>query len=166
MESWRQELYTSELYHHGIIGQKWGVRRYQNEDGSLTNSGKRRYNNGTTVDGKSKAPGLIKQIKTGKKIIKERQALENEGYKKSEAYNSKKYQKWLKSDDADGDEEIYKLEALAEKQGKEYAERALSERYAGTDYKSFEKKARTASNVEATALLLAGVGALVIANRR
>lgn len=33
----------SELYHHGIKGQKWGVRRYQNEDGSLTNAGKKRY---------------------------------------------------------------------------------------------------------------------------
>ena len=32
-----------ELQHHGIKGQKWGVRRYQNEDGSLTNAGKKRY---------------------------------------------------------------------------------------------------------------------------
>lgn len=32
-----------ELYHHGIQGQKWGVRRYQNPDGSLTPSGKKRY---------------------------------------------------------------------------------------------------------------------------
>lgn len=30
------------LYHHGIKGQKWGVRRYQNEDGTLTDAGKRR----------------------------------------------------------------------------------------------------------------------------
>jgi len=34
---------TSELYHHGIKGQKWGVRRYQNPDGSLTKEGLKRY---------------------------------------------------------------------------------------------------------------------------
>lgn len=32
-----------ELYHHGILGQKWGIRRFQNEDGTLTAEGKRRY---------------------------------------------------------------------------------------------------------------------------
>lgn len=31
-----------ELTHHGILGQKWGVRRYQNQDGSLTAAGKKR----------------------------------------------------------------------------------------------------------------------------
>lgn len=35
--------WDSELYHHGIKGQKWGVRKFQNEDGSLTPEGERRY---------------------------------------------------------------------------------------------------------------------------
>lgn len=34
--------YSEELYHHGIKGQRWGVRRFQNEDGSLTPAGKKR----------------------------------------------------------------------------------------------------------------------------
>lgn len=38
---------TNELYHHGIKGQKWYVRRWQNEDGSLTPAGRIHYGYGT-----------------------------------------------------------------------------------------------------------------------
>ena len=31
------------LVHHGIKGQRWGIRRYQNEDGTLTEAGRKRY---------------------------------------------------------------------------------------------------------------------------
>lgn len=36
-------IINGELYHYGIKGQKWGIRRYQNEDGTLTDAGKKRY---------------------------------------------------------------------------------------------------------------------------
>lgn len=32
---------NEELYHHGIKGMRWGVRRFQKEDGTLTNAGKK-----------------------------------------------------------------------------------------------------------------------------
>lgn len=37
------------LMHHGIKGMKWGVRRYQNEDGTLTEEGKKKYGQTTDV---------------------------------------------------------------------------------------------------------------------
>lgn len=48
-----------ELAHHGILGMKWGVRRYQNEDGSLTAAGKKRYSDSV----KDKLADVGKKIK-------------------------------------------------------------------------------------------------------
>ena len=41
------------LAHHGIKGQKWGVRRFRNEDGTLTPAGKERYGNGSSESDRS-----------------------------------------------------------------------------------------------------------------
>lgn len=57
-----------EIKHHGIKGQKWGVRRYQNEDGSLTAKGKQRY--GTKENFEKQYPEDVKRnVKTTKKAV-------------------------------------------------------------------------------------------------
>ena len=53
--------YENELAHHGVIGQKWGIRRYQNYDGSLTKSGMKRYN--SSKEAYDKADEKFKTVK-------------------------------------------------------------------------------------------------------
>lgn len=65
------------LAHHGILGMKWGVRRYQNEDGTLTEAGKRRY--------ETNAKRVVDDINKGDLFINTR------GTPSTKAGKSKKY---------------------------------------------------------------------------
>lgn len=102
-------VFDDELYHHGILGQRWGHRRFQNEDGSWTPEGRERYGEGdartkakTTYETqkykanlKSKAQKekdvraakeernrIKEQAKTNKLIKKEQAKLDQQGAKK------------------------------------------------------------------------------------
>ena len=67
VETMSNSLHYDELYHHGIRGQKWGVRRFQNSDGTLNSAGKRRRadnyaNEQMRRDARIYSKGAVKRI--------------------------------------------------------------------------------------------------------
>jgi len=79
----------NELYHYGIKGMKWGVRRFQNKDGSLTKLGRDRYN----TDVEKAKTGVSKAKATYKKAL-------TDYYKKTKGglvYDSKASDKLIKA---------------------------------------------------------------------
>ena len=77
----------SDLRHHGIKGQKWGVRRFQNKDGSLTPAGAKRY---SADDYKSALDKVNKADKTLKDVKKMRNEAEAKTYEKKIKYDLSK----------------------------------------------------------------------------
>lgn len=78
------------LAHHGVKGMKWGIRRYQNADGSLTNKGKKKYLKGTGVDHMGRETYTLSR-KGRKYNRKEYEKVQR--YKDSTLYNVKKVDK-------------------------------------------------------------------------
>lgn len=60
-------MYETELYHHGIKGQRWGVRRFQNKDGSLTRLGLKRVDKAQRKAAKVEQKKAAKEAKLKKK---------------------------------------------------------------------------------------------------
>lgn len=72
--------------HHGILGQKWGIRRYQNPDGTLTIAGKKRYASSTAED-IGNAEGLEKRLNDYDRAIARNRRSEKEADRKLKRYD-------------------------------------------------------------------------------
>ena len=68
------------LVHHGVKGQRWGVRRYQNADGSLTEAGQKRYNKYQEIENKKLDDREATNIKSFNKQVSK---VKNNGSEKS-----------------------------------------------------------------------------------
>lgn len=93
-----EEVTMSYVYleHHGIKGQRWGVRRYQNEDGSLTNAGRKRYSGydpTATVKKSKRTKTFERMAATGERNAK----LQDHNYEKTgNEYHKRSAEQWRK----------------------------------------------------------------------
>ena len=86
-------MYTNELYHHGVKGQKWGVRQYQYADGTLTPAGRKRLKTDTS----GASAKLSEIVKSKKTIITGRQYVDgylNKGTTLARIQTSENFEKF------------------------------------------------------------------------
>lgn len=104
MYSYIRPVRSDELFHHGVKGQKWGIRRYTNKDGSLNEEGKKHYdvdNNSSivgralfnTTSGQKLAVTFNKGFREDKKAIKSEYKNKGKSKDKDESKEAKVAQK-------------------------------------------------------------------------
>ena len=129
----RNDFSSNYLAHHGILGMKWGIRRYQNPDGTLTEEGKRHYKVSNDFDGRilSKKSKLYRISNN-----KEDTTYNNKKYLSTNKEDHKKWQKYIGDTYAYEGVRTYNIKytpikdlkiAKAEKVGKLFANEAMKD---------------------------------------
>ena len=102
---------NNELYHHGIKNMKWGIRRFQNKDGSLTPAGKKRYDK-EVAKLKAEKKKLRNEISVQKKADKLKQLEKERDALKAQSKNLKKNSKTTTQEDKQAETIEQKRERL------------------------------------------------------
>lgn len=96
MGGWYAGIINSDidipLKHFGILGQKWGIRRFQNPDGTLTEAGKKRYSNPDNVK-KDVLSGIDKTLSRAVEKVNKNLPSINKKYDGINLYENKKLMK-------------------------------------------------------------------------
>ena len=121
------------LAHHGILGQKWDIRRYQNPDGTLTSAGKKRYSSGKNIKNFDEDAYKASKREELQKIRGSRSDAENEAELKAA------YRAWEKEDfDPNGKDEQTMLNLFNEIAS--YSTGSYHDPAVSPEAKAFDKK--------------------------
>lgn len=124
------KINNDELYHHGIKGQRWGVRRYQNPDGTLTDAGRKK---------------LLKFQKKSSKFLSKHAKFEKKAYKALKRGNKDALMKYKK-----------KSVKYAKKQAK-YEKKAYKlQKHLNKSMRSISRETRASGKIRVDAVLQAG----------
>ena len=124
-------IINGELYHHGIKGQKWGQRRFQNKDGSWTPAGRQRYSEGGQADLKAKKKAMKTAKKEYSKSFDKAYNKAIAGYSPIKKHREANDRRWEdaanKADAYNAAKKDYKLAKKTEKEIRKYAQKGYAE---------------------------------------
>ena len=134
-----------EIYHHGILGMKWGIRRYQNPDGSLTPAGKKRY---LHEDGSLNKKGIKRaQFGTSRE---QRDSLAKELTRLDDEKSSKKIKtsEVMKKDTYSVDDLLKRSKEVKTDKDKEKLKEDINEAYVKLENLAYEADKRVDNKIE------------------